>query len=221
MGGATTATVRPSPDVKSTPKRAMHITPTTNSSRQALRHDERAVDPFAATKPSSNNVFRVMSLCTGTPTLFCNKQAVRAASASATPSKTRHAQSQTPTTPASRSPRAVTCTSTPIIHPFRPTSICFIPAGVEGCIPFTAKALKEEKPGKCLYNEISNNRSLTEAKRFLQRSVQSNTFLTTLVLLLSICLKLIFQASECLSQPRTQAVGCTLVVIRGHTTSTT
>ncbi|KAH6842160.1 hypothetical protein BKA58DRAFT_375317 [Alternaria rosae] len=55
----------------------MHITPTTNSSRQALRHDERAADPFPATKPSSNDVFRVMSLRTGTPTLFCNKQAVK------------------------------------------------------------------------------------------------------------------------------------------------
>jgi len=38
--------------------------PTTNSSRQALRHDEKAVDSFAATKPSSNDV-------------FCNTQAVK------------------------------------------------------------------------------------------------------------------------------------------------
>jgi hypothetical protein len=181
-----------------------------------------AVDPFAATKPSGNDVFRVMSLRTGTPIQFGNVQAVKGglrigypkqssscvepdanyASFSLTENGDLYLYTANPPLQAyvdrsgmgqgvlrfttgvqpigknqERGPfkiddesnlyfSAINAEGGRIGFQACPAgegegyavwlSTVSTPAQIEGCIPFTAKALREEKPNKCLYNEMSN-----------------------------------------------------------------
>ena len=174
-------------------------------------------DPFAATKPSGNDVFRLMSLRTGTPIQFGNIQAVKGGlsinapkqNSSCTEPDANYASFSlteegdlylyTPNPPLrayvdrsgmgqgvlqftmgvqgigknqERGPFKIDDESN-LVFAAANGVVGFqacpgaeedgysvwlagvdTPAGIEGCIPFTMKALKEETPVKCIYNNM-------------------------------------------------------------------
>jgi hypothetical protein len=174
-------------------------------------------DPFAATKPSGNDVFRLMSLRTGTPIQFGNVQAVKGGlsinapkqNSSCTEPDANYASFSlteegdlylyTPNPPLrayvdrsgmgqgvlqftmcvqgigknqERGPFKIDDESNLVFAAANGVvgfqacpgaeedgysvwlSGVDTPAGIEGCIPFTMKALKEETPVKCIYNNM-------------------------------------------------------------------
>jgi hypothetical protein len=184
----------------------------------AAAHNSTNTDPFAATKPSTGDVFRLMSLRTGTPIQFGNVQAVKGGlsinapkqNSSCTDPEANYAsfflteegdlylytsnpplQAYVDRSGMGQGVLQFTTGVQPIGRnqergPFKvndESNLVFAaangvvgfqacpgaaengysvwlsgvstPAGIEGCIPFAMKALKEETPVKCLYNEMS------------------------------------------------------------------
>ncbi|KAL1796687.1 hypothetical protein ACET3X_005227 [Alternaria dauci] len=185
----------------------------------ATADNSNNTDPFAAAKPSSNDIFRLMSLRTGTPIQFGSVQAVKGglainapkqnssctdpeanyASFSLTPEGDLYLYTTNPPLQAyvdrsgmgqgvigfttgvqgigRNSERGSFAIDDDSNFIFAATNgvVGFqacpgsaengwsvwltgvtTPAGIEGCIPFTMKALKEETPVKCIYNNMSN-----------------------------------------------------------------